>query len=776
MAIGNTGTRLVGNTEFYGGISTDPKIGIENSYADAECLDVRKSPGQMTVLPQSRQFSGSSSIDGLVVAMEQSKDGNIWAIDENGKLYKIDEDNNITVVGGGKAEVAFVSQTLSNVTCNGETINHSYNSDGILTFTYTTSDSKWTVSPLPSKPTGWDGKMTKLELYLKYGIDYSGTPTNYDEITVNYAQGPFSSGFGLSYFQISDGLFFTDAGHTLFNYGKILNPTGQSVGTNMFELIADESARIVNEIRIQQKDDNIFYWAGETARADATNYTIVPTSISETEANKALLIAAISPIAQINVKFTQLGTGNVKLVIHDVNNNVVASSNPIDASDMSTSGYTTFKIFPDPTELISAKNQFLFTPWAGDTLDQGSELHIHVVASTGNFRVSSVDSGSMWTGLNMTVDGYALAETFNKKHPMAVFDKVYIGNGQYVASMANTPLNAISDTWYLPHQLRLDDGYEVCSMSTTDEYLIIGAEKTSTSSKRGFQQGRIYFWDFQSQGPCFYIDCNMGSPQSMINHDNIVYIVIAGALYAYTGGKELVKVRTLKGTDTEYSGSSSLTEVYPNMMTIRREIMLCGFPSTTTAQTIRYGIHGWGSVDKNYPNCWTYNYRIPGDYEYNTDLTQLRMGCVYNFNDTLFYSYQTTITDEETETTTTEYALGVVDNDSGTSDKFYYHSLVYDGGAPILEKDALRVGIKFDPLPTGCTITPIYKIDDGDWVTGSNTATAGDISVKTEVEFGNRRMHEFQFGFVGTTQNGTITPVIKQVAAEIRILDEEMKF
>ena len=51
MAVGNNGSRMVGNTEFYGGLSTDRKIGIENSYYDGECLDVRKSPSQMTVLP-----------------------------------------------------------------------------------------------------------------------------------------------------------------------------------------------------------------------------------------------------------------------------------------------------------------------------------------------------------------------------------------------------------------------------------------------------------------------------------------------------------------------------------------------------------------------------------------------------------------------------------------------------------------------------------------------------------------------------------------------------
>ena len=98
MAVGNNGSRMVGNTEFYGGLSTDNKIGIENSYADGECLDVRKSPSQMTVLPMSRKLADSGVITGLMTAMTQSKDGNIWGIDDGGKVYKIDEDNAITAV------------------------------------------------------------------------------------------------------------------------------------------------------------------------------------------------------------------------------------------------------------------------------------------------------------------------------------------------------------------------------------------------------------------------------------------------------------------------------------------------------------------------------------------------------------------------------------------------------------------------------------------------------------------------------------------------------
>ena len=414
-------------------------------------------------------------------------------------------------------------------------------------------------------------------------------------------------------------------------------------------------------------------------------------------------------------------------------------------------------------------------------------LHIHIVASSAGFTVRSSVADSLWLTADITSTAYILHETFNKKHPMVMYDKLYIGNGKYVATKESSPLNYVDDTLLIQDALRLDDGFEVCSFGSSDEYLMIGAEKYSAGSTRGFQAGRIYFWDRQTEGPNFYIDCNMGSPKSIFNFGNIIYIIIAGALYAYTGGKELVKVRTLKGTDTEYSGRSSVTEVYPNMMTIRREILLIGFPSHTTAYTIRHGIYAFGSVDKNYPNCFTYNYKIPGATtsetlkQYNSDEQEFRIGCVYNFNDALFYSYEvkTTTTPEPTEEepdpepiTTTRVALAIIDNDSGTSTSFLWKSLQYDAGSPAYEKLALRVGIYFDPLPENTTIRPMYRIDDGEWVLGPATATTGDRYITCEI---NQRFHELQYGLVGTSGNDLLTPVIKQVSAEIRVLNEEAK-
>lgn len=685
MSVGNTGSRMVGNTEFYGGLSTDRKIGIENSYYDGECLDVRKSPSQMTVLPMSRTLPDSGVVTGLMTAMTQSKDGNIWGIDEKGSLYKIAENNAITKV---------------------------------------TSSST-------------------------------------------------SSGFSLEVSDIDDGLWWADGGHKLFSYGKLLNPIGGNRATSAFEFLADHSEYIDYAIEIQQNGDQIFYQSDPDIKRSAGAYTAaIKTAVSETNADKILYLPAVVPIAKIGVRFMAKGSGTVTMIIHDENNNIVASSSAKAAASISTSGYTEFEVRPNPSSALSAANQFTCVPWSGDTIEGGSVLHIHLVASTSGFTVKSSTTNNLYLTADITSSAYVLHETFNKKHPMVMYDKLYIGNGRYVSTKESSPLNYIDDTLYIQNALRLDDGFEVCSFSSSDEYLMIGAEKYSAGSTRGFQAGRIYFWDRQSEGPNFYIDCNMGSPKSIFNFGNIVYIIISGALYAYTGGKELVKVRTLKGTDTEYTAASSITEVYPNMMTIRREILLIAFPSETNAYSVRYGVYGFGSIDKNYPNCFTHNYKIPGATveetlkQTNDDNQHLRIGCIYNFNDTLFYSYEVTTNGNK------RVALAVVDNDSGTSTSYMWKSLQYDAGSPAFQKQALRVGIYFDPLPEGTTITPIYRIDDGEWVEGPATATTGDRYITCEV---NKRFHEIQYGFIGTTQNDLLTPVIKQVSAEVRILNEEAK-
>ena len=702
MAVGDTGSRLVGNTEFYGGLSTDRKIGIENSYYDGMCLDVRKSPSQMTVLPQSREIDDNNVITGLITAMTQTKDGTIWALDEKGKLYSIDEQNTVSVVG-------------------------------------------------------------------------------------NDVQ---SSGHGLVYSEGQDALWFADGGHTLVSYGNIMNIRNNPRAFTKFGEIDDYSPFIVNTITTNYaglyvaNPDLPRNEQGTHGNNNPTptfyDYTC-PQAISETDADKILFLPGITPIVKVGVFVKTKGAGTLKVVIHDINDNVVAESAEIAAADITNGDYVFFDVLPDPTQPMSVRNQTNVIAWAGELSQAGEDYHIHVVASSTGYVLQTTTENSLYYGARITAKGSLLSETYNKKHPIAVHKHVYVGNGQFLAEIqALAVYNYLDDNSYNAQRLRLDDGYEVCALGTSDEYLVIGAEKRSENG-RGLQAGRLYFWDETSDGFNFYVDCNMGSPSCIFNYANITYVVINGALYAYTGGKELIKVRTMKGTDNEFTGVNTTTDVFPNMITVRREIMLVGFPSVTTSKKTRFGIYGWGSIDKNYPNCFTHNYTIPGvTKQTNADDQTIRLGCVYNFGDSLFYGYEVN----------GNPALATVDNESGAAQSFHWVSLCYDAGSPILEKSGLRIGVYFDKLPEGVTITPIFRIDEGDnfpvssgeyetieingdlYCKGKHTATAGESSVTCEV---NQRIHEFQYGFIGTTTNGMVTPVIKQVAAEVRINNEERK-
>lgn len=685
MSVGNTGSRLIGNTEFYGGLSTDVKIGIENSYADAECLDVRKAPSQMTVLPKPKSIHTNNVAP--FCAMTQALNGTIYAIRADGQLYSVANNNS--------------------------------------------------------------------------GLSVVDSTT------------PFSSGYGLEYFTSDDALYFTSSDFRFGSYGEIMNvPTGSSVARTTFSTMSDNGRYITYPIEIQRDGESVYYKADTTAgdRSAGTATCAVPTSVSETDANKALVLPKAINIYRFGVFFTTAVASNVYVELHDENNNVVAKSTSQSVT-AGTNKMVYFEVRPNPSLPRSANN---FTrvknPWSGDTSESGTIYHLHVVSSVaGNFVKTNV-ADDMNLGLYFTLETFVLDYPRNGKHPMAVFSELFIGNGMYVSKKEASPLDYLNDTIFTQNAFRVDDGYEVCSFCMTDDYLIVGAEKYNVDESRPQQGGRLYFWDTVSELASFTIDCPMGSPSCMKNMGDITYIIIGGAMYAYTGGKELVKVRTFRGTDTEYSGASTSIAQLPNMLALRREVLMVGYPSFTNAETIRYGINAWGATDKNYPNCFTYNYRIPGALDvYNNDSEKYTISCVYNFGDTLLFGYGV---QQASQNDAWTYGVACVDNTCGTETKFFWESLQYDAGSPAYEKMALRVGIYFDSLPQGCTIQPKYRIDDGDWVLGPVAAGEGDRYVHCEI---NKRFHELQIGLVGTSLNDNLTPVIKQCAAEIRIMNEEAK-
>ncbi len=81
---------------FQGGITTDYKMGIANSFYSSHNLDNRTFPSQLSVLPASRQIAGN--LKDCILAIQQDLSGNRWAVGDQGWIYKIDSSNNVSTI------------------------------------------------------------------------------------------------------------------------------------------------------------------------------------------------------------------------------------------------------------------------------------------------------------------------------------------------------------------------------------------------------------------------------------------------------------------------------------------------------------------------------------------------------------------------------------------------------------------------------------------------------------------------------------------------------
>jgi hypothetical protein len=670
MAVGNSGDVVISQTSFYGGMGTDKKIGIKNSYADSESMDARKNPSVMTVLPGARKLV-DSDINSLIVSMTQTPDGTRWGIANNGDLYKIDASNDVVKVA-----------TMPN----------------------------WTAG------------------------------THGD----------------LAYWALTDSIYITGTDR-VYRYTPVLE-----AGTPAVTTITGTYSTYPTMSQILVRDRDGKWIGGGTSRWTFKNGTsgtyAVPTgAISELDANKCIFLPDQSPMIAIDLRFmAKPASGTVTLTVHDGQNKLIASST-LNAADVSTTANTRFT-FPQ-TKLGEYKNF-------------GTEYHLHITASASGFTVNTYEASTLY-GLHFYFYAALLYDTRKKFHPIWNWAgaKLLIGNGQYLADWLPSGLDSVDASEFQRHRVIVENGMEITSLTSNDEYVVSGCEKVGQANTRVFQSGMLGFWDGFADALNFKIDTPMGEPKSLYTYQNITYTIIDGAIYAYTGSKALAKIRTIQDSQSEYTGVEDKTDIFTHCMTVRRGILLMAYPSTTNLKTMRHGIYSYGSVDKDYPNSFYYSYQIPEANigNYNTDDYQLTIGGVWNFGDTLYFSYLVHDNDANTDT----FNIAIVDNQSLPARSFKYESLMFDGGMPWKAKEALRAVASFDPLPEGCKIKLKYKIDNRPWTTDTREATEGATEIYFEI---NKRFREIQFGFVGTNEGTTRTPArITSVGINVRELGEEGK-
>jgi hypothetical protein len=127
----------------------------------------------------------------------------------------------------------------------------------------------------------------------------------------------------------------------------------------------------------------------------------------------------------------------------------------------------------------------------------------------------------------------------------------------------------------------------------------------------------------------------------------------------------------------------------------------------------------------------------------------------------------------------TYYGLDLVDNFSNPAPNFTWQSLIWDGWSRYKVKQALRMKLSFLPLPAGCTITPMFSIDRGAYITADPTTGVSYTYSTTNgtnvvIEINNGRFHELQWGFNGTS-TGSTPVTITGISMEISPFPEEVE-
>lgn len=578
---------------------------------------------------------------------------------------------------------------------------------------------------------------------------------------------------GIVYNQQSDQLYMSGQ-QTVSMYGQLSN--GPQLRLDQFGKSASTANGTVNMFDTATnaydipRNNAASVAGGITSPSQVTNTLAQSTGltgvINENVGGFCPFIPDIEPFYSIAVYLVTTGSGNITLTLHDSLNNQLAQVTINNAQLVV--GWNEF-VFPAPG-VRAIPNAFATGTAAG--------YHFHLTSNGGladGANVATVNPGDL-TGANFLLFAYRLVSTNNGWHPMTTFGQyMCIGNGPYLSTYNFSNDNSPNNQQWVRHQLSLDFGYEVCGLSVNNQYLVIAAEKRSSNVNRNFQDGMLYFWDGVNVNFNFKIQIPMGAPFSIYTMNNITYFICAGSLFAWGGGQQVIKVRYISYQNTDYLGAVDSTIVNPNMMTSRYNLLMMGFPGSTTNTNAIYGVYSWGAVELSYPNSFGLSYALSNgltNYQTTPYNNHLQIGCVANFVDAMYVSSLYFDSNGVQHN-----SLDVVDNLSSPASIYSWQSLIWDGGVRYKTKKALRLRVNFLPLPANTTLNIQYQFDRGGWVTADPTsglsfsANVGDTALTIELD--NSRFKEIQMGFFGTCSNATTAPTITGVTMEIDPLTDE---
>jgi hypothetical protein len=604
------------------------------------------------------------------------------------------------------------------------------------------------------------GLITAMEQDLngvRYGIATDGSlyRISISNVLSKIAQLTSAGTAGILYNQITDQLYIPGT-QTVSMYGQVTQTA--SGGPQLWQdLFAQSASNAPGCTNLYNTSDGFF---DGVARSTAAATYAVPTSLNEQSGNYCFFAADIEPFYSIQVWIVTKGTGYWTLTLHDSLNNKLAAVTVTNAN-LTSGAFNEFKFTaPGIRALVNASQT-----------GSSATYHFHLTSTVGDGTAQVVNANDL-SSANFLLYAYRLVKTNNGWHPTTLFTGsgkplLCIGNGQYLSTYDFSNDASPTNQQWQRHYLTFRLGDEVCGLSTNNQFLVIATERRSTNANRNAQRGALYFWDGSTNAPNFVIDLPMGSPYGIYTFNNVTYFACAGSLFAWSGGQTVIKVRKLAYQNTDYLNAVDSTIINPNMLTSRYNLLMLGYPSSTTNTNINYGVWSWGSVELTFPNSYCLSYLLSNGLTSYSSANNLQIGCVQNFVDTMYTSWQYTDSGG-----ITHYGMDILDNFSTPAANFSWRSLIFDGGLVYKTKNAVRLKLKFLPLPANCTLQAFYSLNRGADIL-SDMAVTGDTDVIQEID--NGRFHELQWGFVGTSNaSATTAPTITGIVVELDPLTQEV--
>ena len=240
----------------------------------------------------------------------------------------------------------------------------------------------------------------------------------------------------------------------------------------------------------------------DTSNIGAGNTYTTPTTVMETSTNLFEFNPLHDPITSIAIIFGTRGTGDVTWVLHDSDNNTVASKT-VDNSNLPASGAYTFTLDTQWRPILGQTYHFHFISTVADaTLQTGTNADL----STVNY--------SMYFGILLNNDMF---------HPMiqhtnGVTGTVVIGNNDYMA--------VYDGTTYNPNQIRIEPGYSIRGWVRENEYIVALAWRGNDVNE--VQDGKLFYWDGIQPYYNFSKPVTGGVPNASVNFKNRIFSVLGG--------------------------------------------------------------------------------------------------------------------------------------------------------------------------------------------------------------------------------------------------------